>query len=190
MVPVIALHARIVFRGARPEAEEELVAECVANAFVAYCRLRELGKHSLIYAGVLARFAARQVKDHRKVGGRLNVRDVSSTYCQARKNIVLERLDQLDCETNEWQEVLVQDRRCGPFELVRTKLDFSAWLRSLPLKKRRVAKFLARNETTTAAAEKFGMSPGRVSQIRSELLASYRSFVGDVDPTVAENVAA
>jgi hypothetical protein len=86
--------------------------------------------------------------------------------------------------------VLVEDHRCGPFDLVRTKLDFAAWLRSLPVKKRRIAKFLARNESTSAAAEKFALSPGRISQIRSELLASYRNFVGDVDPPAAAAVAA
>lgn len=60
MVPIIALHARIVFRGLRPDAKEEAVAECIANALVAYCRLCELGKQAIIYPGVLARFAARQ----------------------------------------------------------------------------------------------------------------------------------
>jgi hypothetical protein len=185
MVPIIALHARIVFRGLRPDAKEEAVAECIANSLAAYCRLCELGKQDVIYPGVLARFAARQVKDHRLVGGRLNVRDVSSPYCQARKKVVVERLDKFDSELRDWEEVLVEDRRCGPFDLVRTKLDFAAWLRSLPVKKRRIARFLARNETTTAAAERFGLSLGRVSQIRTELLESYRNFVDGGECQVA-----
>ena len=73
MVPIIATHARIVFRGLGAEARQEAVAECVANALVAYCRLLELGKRDIVYPTCLARFAARQVKDDRKVGGRLNI---------------------------------------------------------------------------------------------------------------------
>ena len=39
--------------------------------------------------------------------------------------------------------------------------------------------FLANGETTKAAAQKFKLSQGRVSQLRRELAESWRRFVGD-----------
>jgi DNA-binding NarL/FixJ family response regulator len=128
---------------------------------------------------VLARYGVRQARDGRKVGGHLNVNDISSGYCQRLKNVVVDRLDQFDQEENAWQEVLVEDRHADAAAIVQTKLDMSAWLASLKRRDRRVAEFLAQGETTKAAARKFRVSAGRVSQLRRELAASWKGFVGD-----------
>lgn len=55
ILPIILPYARIGFRHLTPEARYEAVAECVANAFVAYHRLLELNKPDLIYPTVLAK---------------------------------------------------------------------------------------------------------------------------------------
>jgi hypothetical protein len=70
----------------------------------------------------------------------------------------------------------------GPADIARTRIDFSDWLGSLKRRDRRVAAFLASGETTEAAAKKFKVSDGRISQLRKELAASWRQFVGD-EPT-------
>ena len=114
MLPTIITHARISFRHFPPEAREEAAAECVANAFVAFARLVQLGKADIAYATPLARYAVAQVNDGRKVGGHLNVRDVMSSYCQQRKNVTVERIDHFDEEENAWQEAVVQDTRSAP----------------------------------------------------------------------------
>jgi hypothetical protein len=93
-------------------------------------------------------------------------------------------LDKFDKVEDQWQEVLIEDRRAGPFDIARMKLDFAAWLRSLPCKLRRIAKTLASGQGTVAAAEKFRLSAGRISQCRRELAASWHRFVGD-EPAVA-----
>jgi hypothetical protein len=74
---------------------------------------------------------------------------------------------------------LVEDRRCGPFDLVRTKLDFTAWLRSLPIKLRRIAKLLATGERTSIVARRFALSEGRISQIRRLLKQAWQRFQGE-----------
>ena len=68
MLPAIVNHAGITFRHLNPEARQDAVAECVANALVAYARLAELGKESLAYPTVLAIYAVRQYRDGRRVG--------------------------------------------------------------------------------------------------------------------------
>ncbi|MGO9110242.1 MAG: hypothetical protein ACLP9L_13535 [Thermoguttaceae bacterium] len=124
-------------------------------------------------------YGCRQARDGRKVGGHLNCLDVSSAYCQRLKNVVLDRLDNLDQEENAWQEVLVEDKHADASQIVQTKLDMEDWLASLKRRDRRVAEFLANGESTKAAAGKFNVSAGRISQLRKELAENWRKFIGD-----------
>jgi hypothetical protein len=54
----------------------------------------------------------------------------------------------------------------------------------LPHRLRKIATFLANGETTTAAAKRFGVSLGRISQIRKELFLAWHSFQGE-EPALA-----
>ena len=53
---------------------------------------------SLAYPTVLAKYGIAQVKDHRKVGRHLNVKDVLSKYAQQREDFRVESLDGFDEE--------------------------------------------------------------------------------------------
>ncbi len=139
----------------------------------------------IAYASALARYGEKQTRDHRKVGGRLNIRDVLSKYCQSRKHLFVERLDKFDPAENVWEEILVEDRHADASQIVQTKLDFSDWLDSLKRRDRRVAEFLANGETTKTAAKKFRVSAGRVSQLRKELAQNWRRFIGDEPDALA-----
>ncbi len=179
MLPIIESHAKIAFRHLDVEAREEAVQETVCNACRAYARLVELNKTDVAYPRVLARFGVRQVKAGRKIGGHLNIRDVTSTHCQQRKHVVVEPLDKYDAGDDSWQEVVVEDRRAGPAEVAATRIDFSTWLQLLPRRLRKIATFLANGETTSAAAKRFHVSLGRISQIRKELYRAWYRFQGD-----------
>ncbi len=190
LLPAIVKHVRFAFRHLGPEARAEAQQNCIANAMVAYVRLYELGRTALAYPSVLGRYAISQTKDFRIVGGHLAIKDVLSPYCQVRKNVLVERLDKYDKAEDNWQEILVEDHHAGPFDIVRTKLDFAAWLRSLPIKSRRIAKMLANGERTADVARRFGLSNGRVSQVRGELRVSWHRFIGDAEPPAAAAVTA
>jgi len=179
MVPKIETHAKLAFGYLGAEAREEAVQEVVCNACAAFARLVELNKHELAYPSALARFGVAQTRDGRKVGGRLNIRDVSSPYCQREKGITVERLDSFDKHQEVWLEVLVEDKHAGPAEVAAARIDFYAWLQFLPRRLRKIATFLARGETTTAAARRFRLSPGRISQHRKELFHAWNRFQGD-----------
>ena len=111
MLPAIVTHARVAFRRLDPDAKAEAVQEVVANAFVAFARLVQLGKIDIAYASPLARYAVAQVNDGRKVGNHLNINEVLSSYAQKRRGITVERLDHFDEEENAWREAVVQDTR-------------------------------------------------------------------------------
>lgn len=179
LLPAIREQARFAFRHEKPERRQELIAETIANAFVAFVRLMNRGLDDLIYPTPLTTYAVKQVRDGRRVGNRLNCRDVSSEYAQRAKRLKMERLDHYDETKGEWKEVLIEDRHSGPAETAAARIDIGAWFASLPRRKRRIAATLAVGETTKRAARKFHVSPGRISQMRRELQDDWQGFQGD-----------
>lgn len=179
LLPDIRRQVRFAFRRLAPERREDAVQEAIANALVAYVRLFELGKTDVAYATPLAKYAVKQVCDGRQVGCQLNSHDVLSPYAQRKQGFSVARLLRADESEGTWKEILVEDSRCTPAELAASRLDFDAWLRQLPRHKRRIASTLAAGETTSEAAKKFGVTPGRVSQVRRELAASWNDFHGE-----------
>ena len=178
LLPHIQEQASFAFRTQPPELREELIAEVVANAYVAFKRLVDRGLSHLAYATPLAKFAITKAKAGYRVGTKLNVRDISSPYAQQRKGFTVGRLDRFDARKGEWREVVVEDRKAGPADTAAARLDIADWLAGLPKQKRRVAETLARGETTKAAARKFRLSPGRISQMRRELERGWQGFQG------------
>ena len=172
MLPTIQRCAHRAFRGLSAHDREEAAAAVLALALTAYVRLVELGKPELAYATVLARYAVRQYRVGRRVGCRLNCRDVASPVCQRRRGFAVESLD-------AWRLALAEDRRTTPAELAALRVDFEAWLATLTPRNRRLANVLATGEPTSAVARMFRVTAGRVSQLRRELFDSWRGFMGD-----------
>jgi hypothetical protein len=176
LVPAIRRTASVAFRNFAWSAREELIAETIANALLAFARLVARGKAELAYATPLASFAVRQVLAGRRVGGRLNAADVSSEYGRQQRGIQVVPLHQREASSGAWQERVLEDRRATPCELAIARLDIGAWLRQLPQFKRRIAECLATGERTQDAADRFQISPGRLSQLRQELKQSWAEF--------------
>jgi hypothetical protein len=172
LLPSITRQARYYFKHLSAEAAEEVVQETVATAFVAYARLVKLGKEGSTSAGPLARFAVRRTRSGRTIAGSVNVNDVTSQWCQCRRGIRRESLDQ-PAEHAEWREIVVEDRRATPAEIAITRIDFEAWLCSLSHRMREIAEALATGEGTKQVARRFGLTDGRISQLRRELHRSW-----------------
>jgi hypothetical protein len=179
MIPRIRAHARIVFRGLPREAREEMTQEVLANCWQSFCGLAARRRADKAYPSPLAVFAARQARSGRRVGSKLNIRDISSPYAQLMKGIRLERLDRFDTDTEEWMEVIVEDRRATPAHVAQVRIDFADWLHRLSRRRRRIAEVLATGESTGAAARRFHVSASRISQLRCELANSWREFLGE-----------
>jgi hypothetical protein len=146
---------------------------------VAFVRLVELGKAEVAYPTVLARYAVAQIHDGRRVGNRLNVRDVLSPYAQRQKAIHVERLDRFDKDDGQWIEAVVEDLHTPVPDQVAFRCDFPAWLKSLTRRNRRIAEALSLGHTTGDVAKRFGVSPGRISQLRREMHDSWHEFHGE-----------
>ena len=182
LLPLIKKQVCVAFRDSSRSEREELIAETIANCFVAYVRLIERGLGHLIYPTPLAQYAIKQIHAGRRVGSKLNVRDVTSDYCQNKKKFRVQRLDHYDSEEGGWREILVEDRRATPADVAATRLDFAAWLQTLRRKERRVAELLSTGESTKVAARRFRISPARISQLRRELRNCWLTFQGEPVP--------
>jgi hypothetical protein len=189
MLPQIVRYAHGAFGHLRGEARQDCVQETVANALVAFVALVRRDKMDLAYPSVLSRYAVAQIYDGRRVGNRLNVRELLSSYAQKRKGFRVERLDQFDEVEHAWMETVIEDKTAGPSEIAALRIDFGGWLASLKRRDRRIAEFLATGETTQAAARKFKVSNGRISQLRRELEASWRRFFDDESATISHAAA-
>jgi hypothetical protein len=159
MLPQITTHATFAFRHLKPEARAEAVQEVVCNALRAFARLVQLRKTDIAYPIVLASYGVRQTRDGRKVGNKLNVKDVLSKYCQGQKGVVVERLDGFDKQEGSWQEAVIEDNRNAPVpEIVAFRCDFADWLKSLKHRDRRIAEFLSLGNRTQDAAKRSNVS--------------------------------
>ena len=180
MLPRIRLMSLHAFRDKNRELRYELAAEVIARAYAAFVRLARQGRGELGYATPLALYSIKQVKSGRRLGSKLNIKDVSSEYAQMNQGITMQRLDRYHQRKELWKEVVVEDKRSGPAEVAATRIDFEAWLATLDRRKRRVAQTLAAGETTGATASKFGVSASRISQLRADLKRGWHVFQGEL----------
>lgn len=178
LLPAMVQHFHLAFRHLCHEARAEAVQEATANACLAYQRLATLGQADRAFASSLANFAVKQVKTFRRVGTSQNVRDFFSELAQYKGRVTLERLDRFGRDSEEWIEAVVEDHRTPVFDQVQFRIDFSEWLARLRPRDRKIALSLSVGNSTGDVARQYGVSAGRVSQLRRELYASWHSFLG------------
>ena len=179
MLPQIEDHARFRFRHFKGERLEEAIQEVVCNSFAAYAALVKQGRAEAATWSSLAKYAVAQVRSGRRIGASLNIKDVSSSYCQQRKHVTVERLHHWDPQDEEWREILVEDQTATPADLAACRIDFPAWLDTLSQRDRKLALALGQGESTSQVAKLFRISAGRVSQIRRELHDAWQQFHGE-----------
>ncbi len=88
-------------------------------------------------------------------------------------------LHYFDQEENCREAIVVEEKRATPADVAACRLDFSAWLKLLPKRRRKIALALASGETTQGAAKKFGVTAARISQLRQWLRESWEAFQGE-----------
>lgn len=176
LLPGLERHARVHFRHLRPADREEAAADVVAYGFASYLRLRRRGKDPAAFPAAFARFTARAVANGRAVGRGCGTRDVLAPAARRRRGFAVHRLDDPAPPPAGWWRDLLTDPRADVPGQAAFAVDFPAWLATLSVVKRRVARLLAYGYGTGATARLAGVSPGRVSQLRAELAASWAAF--------------
>ncbi len=179
LLPGLERRLRFAFRVLAKEECEEAVQECICLACRAYARLALAGRSHVASVVSLAQYATAGYRSGRRLGAALNVNDVCSRHCQLRKGVKVERFG--DAGRGNWQEALVEDHTVTPAELAASRIDYPAFLERLSRRDRDVAETLATGESTGHVAKLFGLSVGRVSQLRRELYLAWQQFHGSID---------
>lgn len=180
---VVTRHAKVAFRGIPACHREEKVAEAVASALQSFVRLKARGqKPAEDFPSMMAHFAVLHVKNDRHVGSRSSTREVLSFATQRKRGFQIESLprscnrshDDLygstrgQTDLDRWEDQFQDGGRWPIPDQVALKLDFAAFLRSLSPRDRRIVRFLALGHSGQEAAQKFKLSPGRMSQLRHQ----------------------
>jgi hypothetical protein len=186
VLPKVLSHGRVYFRHLKSaDRKEEYVAEMVALAWKWHLRLAERGKDAAQFPTAIATFAARAVRSGRKLAGMDRAKDVLSPQARQRHGIAVAKLpDYSTLDGSTLDEALHDNTRSPVDEQVCFRLDFPAWRASRTDRDRRVLDDLMLGERTLDVAGKYGLSPGRISQLRRELHDDWEFFCAEPPPAV------
>ena len=182
VLPAVQSHAMVCFRRLRPDARAEAMADTIARAFVDYGCLAKRNRLAHAYAGSLASFAVQRVRGHRQVGSRQNSKDVLNPLTHQKKGITVNSLSPWCGKEDTWRDLVLESRRVSPADQACFNVDFQEWLKRWPQRHRQIIGYLASGHRVKAVARKFGVTEGRVSQMRDQYRRSWEQFQGAATP--------
>jgi hypothetical protein len=121
------------------------------------------------------------------VGGSQDPRnDLLSPACRKHHGFTFEPLDSSLDNGMSWWCLASGSRKTTVPDLAAFRIDFERWLLMLTRRDRRIIAALAAGERTMVVAERFGLSNGRVSQLRRRFERDWRVFQGEAETTMAK----
>jgi hypothetical protein len=187
ILPRIELHGRIYFRHKKPDKRDEAIAEMVALAWKSFVNCVRNGKNPLEFPMALARRAAQAVHNGRRLCGQEKIKDVLSPRAQQHHNFVVVSLPEgSSLNGNVFDEALIDNTQTPPPDQVAFRIDFPAWRLTRCDRDRRVIDDLMRGERTLDVADRYGLTPGRVSQMRRDFKQDWDHFCGLDEMPAAE----
>lgn len=176
MLPEIEQKLRLALCRLDPETREDSIEEAIVHSLFSYSRLIEQGRAEVATPSSLAWYSSRHVKRGRPAGGRMNGKEPLSRYGQISNDIEVER------QSGNWIDAMVEDKRAAVADQVAAKMDVGAWFATLTKRMKEIAKDLAFGCTTSEVAKKYGVTAGRISQMRRVLEESWAAFQQEAAP--------
>ena len=181
LLPRLQTHAAITVRHVRcPHARAERIAEAIALAWAWFVRLHARGSDAGRFAAGFATLAARAAACGRRCCGQEPARDVLSPAAQRRHRFAVEPLRSEAVAARHrpkaFAERLADDRKTPVPDQVAFRIDWPAFFESLSPRDRDLATFLALGHSATTAAGRFGVTVGRVSQLRRQWNCAWQRF--------------
>jgi hypothetical protein len=182
LLPQIERHARIYFRQiACPSLRNDRIAEAVGLAWKWHGRLLEQGKDVFAFPVVFSLMVGRAVKSGRRLCGQEKVADAMSSIAQQRRSFTVSSLPQgSSLEGNVFDEALRDNTQSTVPDQAAFRIDFCAWQKSLTWRERAIVQQLALGHTATEVASRFGVSAGRISQLRRHFHDGWQAFCDPV----------
>jgi hypothetical protein len=179
LIPTITAHLKKMFRAGRCACTKaDFVAEALALCWRWFVRAAALGKDAAAIVGPMTTFAARKVRSGGTVCGMQPAKDVMSLTAKLKHGVVVKSLSASGNHT-AWRAPAGGQIRLAAFEealsentvtpvpdQVIFRIDWPEFLNKLTKRDRKMVEFLALGNSNNAAADAFGISRGRVSQLR------------------------
>ncbi len=180
LIPKITALLRMMFRCVRCVCTKaDCVAEGLALFWKWFQRAVALGKDPAAFVMGMATFAARKVRSGGTVCGQQPAKDVMSLTARIKHGVIVEQMSanharqQSDCQPergrtrrNDFNEALAENMVTPVPDQVVFRIDWPQFLSKLPERDRKMVEFLARGHSNREAADAFGISRSRVSQLR------------------------
>jgi hypothetical protein len=178
VMPRVLLHGRISFRHIKcRHQQEELLAEMTGLCWRWHLRLAQRGKDAARFPTALASYAARAVRAGRRACGQERSKDALSPLAQRRHGFLVSTLPEVSAlSDNPLAEALHDNTQTPPDEQCAFRIDFPAWRATHTKRDRGIIDALLVGGRTLEVAGKYGISPGRVSQLRREFLLDWRRY--------------
>jgi hypothetical protein len=181
LLPRLRRHAELTFGFLHCPAERaDCVQDAVALAWAWYRCLAQRGRDAADFAAALASFAVRAVRSGRRVTGSEPSQDVLSVTAKLRHGVRVFHLSEKGpLAISSWHEAVTDNARTPPDEQAAFRIDFPAWLATRTDRDRRLIADLAVGERTGDVARKYGLSAGRISQLRRAFCEDWARFCGE-----------
>jgi len=158
-----------------PDRREDCVREAVALCWISFLRLAARGRAPETFVTALARYASRAVARGRRAAGCEAAGDIMTRPRTLRKAA---RTRRPIPERTAFDDALADNTRTPVPQQVQFRCDLRAWKARLTEAKRRLVDALVLGHRTRDLAEEFGLSAGRISQLRKEFAEDYAAFCG------------
>ena len=147
---------------------EEVLAEMVANAFIAYDSLVKRNKE--VYSTPIGNYAVKHYFSGRRVTG-MSAVDV----CADRTKL----LQRSSVFTNQDMEMYICGRTQKPSTIAIFKIDFENWINTLDSRMKQILFKILEGATTGELSKHFELSNARISGIRRELVELWKTYTAD-----------
>jgi hypothetical protein len=186
-LPMMNISFQLAFRHRRFQDCAEAIAEACACAWKAWYGLVKRGKDpAAVGISGIARYAVRHVLQGRKIGNLVTGRGSMDVYhWRAQQAQGFRIIPYADVEPTEesqgasWKDWIASSNKITPADQAIFRIDFDAWLSTLPERKRLTVELLAAGHETGVVARMLGVTAGAISQARPSLALSWQQFQGE-----------
>jgi len=187
VLPAVETHARIRFRRLTADRREEAIQETIAAACVNFQIAAAQGKLNVVRTGPLADFAIKHVRSGRHVGSSQDsARDPMSVTCQRRHGVrVNSYFEHRSTRSTDGWRMILADRRVPVPDLAAFSIDFDCWFEKFSRRDRAIISALIAGDHPSAVADRFGITRGRVSQLRRRYEREWMVFQGEAAEVAA-----
>jgi hypothetical protein len=189
ILPRITKYGRYHFRFEKNRSKkEEAIEEMKALGWKWCVSLNRRGRDPACFPTALALLLVKAVRSGRRLAGKSKSNDVMNPQTQQQKGFLVQRLplyESSDLE-NEALDALEDNTRTPPPDQAAFRIDYAAWVRTHTDRTRRIIHDLMMGHRTLDVSNKFGLTAGRISQMRKELCLDWQRFCDEFPSSDAQ----